>query len=49
MRTQNTNTEEKNNETRQWVIAQIQAVMDAEKAKRAANAKAHLQAEMAKW
>jgi len=41
--------EELNAEARKFAIAQIQAVMDTEKAKRAANAKAHLESEMKKW
>ncbi len=45
----NTNIEQKNNEARKFAIAQIKAVMDAEKAKRAANAKAHLESEKSKW
>jgi hypothetical protein len=47
--TMNTNIEQKNNEARKFAIAQIKAVMDAEKAKRAANAKAHLESEKSKW
>ena len=43
------NTEAKNTESRNFAIAQIQAVIDANKAKREASAKAHLDAEKAKW
>jgi hypothetical protein len=42
-------TSKKNEASRAFGIAQIQAVMDAEKAKRAANAKAHLISEQSKW
>ena len=42
-----TNTTNENNEARQFAIAQIQAVMDAENAKRAASIKAHSEKEAA--
>ena len=45
----NNETEIKNNEARAIAIAQIQLVMDAEKARREAAAKAHLESEKAKW
>ena len=49
MKENNMNNEIKNNEARAFAIAQIQLVMDAEKARRAAAAKAHLESEKAKW
>ena len=48
MKTQNQITDRQNNEARQFAIAQLQAVMDAEKSKRAANIRAHSASEAAK-
>ena len=46
--TQNQITDRQNNEARQFAIAQLQSVMDAEKAKRAANIRAHSASEASK-
>jgi len=42
-------TAQQNAEARAFAIAQIQAVRDAETAKRAESAQAHLESEKAKW
>ena len=47
MNNSKTEIEIKNNEARQFAIAQLQAVMDAEKAARSASRKAHAEKEAA--